>query len=406
MQDEQNKRLSELERKWLDGTISSEEEIEYMEWYNRESEDSVIVPSTSAMQEPEHQERLFAGIQAKMHTPAFDALGQVVSIRRMSWMRYAAAVVFLVVSGSAAYLWFNKGNDRHMLTDDNKQLTIVPGHETAILTLADGSTIALDRVNNGMLAQQGNSSIVKLANGQIAYNLEGLAQGEVLMNTMSTPKGGRYQLVLPDGTKVWLNAASSITYPAAFVGSGRNVRVSGEVYMEVVKDKSRPFRVDVDGKSVVEVLGTSFNVNSYADEGSIKTTLLEGSVRVGKANLADARNDGVGVILKPGQQAIQEEKKKISVSNNADLEQVIAWKNGYFDFDRVDIQTVMRRIERWYDVEVVFEGNITHERLMGELPMNASIERVLNILKQLDVQFRIEGKKIVVTGIKGEISNQ
>jgi len=244
----------------------------------------------------------------------------------------------------------------------------------------------------GVIARQGGSSIVKTAGGRIVYRSsdatrdkapESAGAGETMMNTMRTPRGGNYRLTLPDGTQVWLNAASSITYPAAFTGKQRNVRISGEVYFEVVKNKELPFMVSVDGGADVEVLGTGFDVNAYTDEGSVKTTLLEGSVRVCK------------VVLKPGQQA-QVSQQKVSVVNNVDIDKVMAWKNGLFNFQDVSLREVMRQLERWYDIEVVYRKNVPDIRFEGEISRNINLSDLLKVLARADVKFSIEGGRRLV----------
>jgi len=270
-----------------------------------------------------------------------------------------------------------------------KQNDFLPGKNTAILTLADGSTIVLDSAKNGALTSQGNTKVIKLNNGQLAYSSSG-ATNEVLYNTMSTPRGGQYKLVLSDGSKVWLNAASSIHYPTSFPGNERKVEITGEAYFEVAHDAKKPFKVSVNNMEV-QVLGTHFNVNAYRDERTINTTLLEGSVKVTKGSSMS--------ILKPGQQAIIQQAgddKKITVENNIDVEAVIAWKNGYFSFTNADMTAVMRQISRWYDVDIVYEGKIPDRKFGGEISRNLNASQALKILQASKVHFRIEGKKIIV----------
>jgi len=206
---------------------------------------------------------------------------------------------------------------------------------------------------------------------------------------MSTPKGGQYQLTLQDGTKVWLNAASSITYPAAFVDRMRRVKVKGEVYFEVAKNKTKPFIVDIDGGSSVEVLGTSFNINAYSDEDNSRTTLLEGSVRV----VGPGSNS---VMLKPGQQAVVGSGTGVSMRSDIDTEEVMAWKDGYFEFDGASLETVLRQLARWYDVEIDYGGHVPAKTFIGEIPRDASLSVVLNVLEKTGVHFRIQGRNIVV----------
>lgn len=267
-----------------------------------------------------------------------------------------------------------------------------PGGNVALLTLSDGSTIALDSVGNGVIAQQGNTKIDKLGNGQLAYNRADSRQAAAapLHNTLTTPRGGQYRLILPDGTAVWLNAASSITYPTAFTGDERSVQITGEAYFEVQKDKTRPFRVKFNAgadSGIVEVLGTDFNINAYTDEDAVRTTLLEGSVRVvGRET----------TLLHPGQQSQLDSKGHTKLIPDADVEDVIAWKNGRFHFENADIQTVMRQIARWYNVEVVFEGKITTAKFEGDISRSSQLTEVFKILELSKVHFKIDDKKVTV----------
>lgn len=327
-----------------------------------------------------------------------------INFLKRTWFKYAAAI--LITLGAGAYLWNTTRNDKELATTNNTkrlQVDVAPGGEKAVLKLADGTKIILDNAPNGNLAQQGNAQVVKLSNGQIVYNLQG-KPGQVMWNTMSTPAGGQYQVILPDGTKVWLNAASSITYPTVFVGNERSVKISGEVYFEVAKNKEKPFKVDVDGKSSVEVLGTIFNINSYVDEKSIKTTLLEGSIKVGAGGPYAS-----SVILKPGQQAMiaggassdrqpgTAPKQAIVVSSDVDMDQTLAWKNGIFNFNGADLFAVMRQLERWYDIKVRYEGSVSNVIFQGEMYRDANLSDVLEGLQKMGVKFILEGKTLVVS---------
>ncbi len=258
---------------------------------------------------------------------------------------------------------------------------ILPGGDRAILTLADGSQIVLDSAVNGMLAEQGNAQVVKLSSGQIAYNLQGNAHSEML-NTMSTPKGGQYQLTLPDGSRVWLNAASSITFPAAFVGKQRKVKITGEAYLEVTKNKDKPFMVDIDGQASVEVLGTSFNVNAYRDDESIKSTLVTGSIKVSTGNNY--------AVLKPGQAFMNGQV------TSTDIARDIAWKNGIFDFTGKSFQSVMKEFERWYDIQVQYKGAIPAFKLKGEMDRGVQLENLMQFLQQYGLDIQLEGRNLII----------
>ena len=241
---------------------------------------------------------------------------------------------------------------------------------------------------NGQVAKQGGAQIEKLTNGQLVYTPLINKSDKVVFNTLATPRGGQFKLSLPDGSEVWLNAVSSIRYPTAFIGNERKVEITGEAYFEIAHDAAKPFKVIVNGTEV-KVLGTHFNINAYNDEATVKTTLLEGIVSL--SNAASAV-----VTLKPGQQAQIGNSRDIKVINNVDIDQEVAWKNGYFSFYKADLQTVMRQIGRWYDLEILYEGKIPERQFGGKIDRNSNATEVLKILEESKVHFRIEDGKIVV----------
>lgn len=309
-------------------------------------------------------------------------------LRRSAWLGYAASI--LLISGLLYYLFIrsdpettNPGTAAVLPVGSE----ISPGGDRAVLTLSDGRQIVLDSATNGVLAEQGSSEVVKLANGQIVYRPGKSSADGPVYNTMSTPKGGQYRLVLPDGSNIWLNAASSVTYPVAFNNTERNIAVQGEVYLEVAADKQRPFRVAAAGTEIV-VLGTKFNLNAYGNEEWMKTTLLEGSVRV--------MRDGREETLQPGQQCLVDETGKLKLVAHANTEETIAWKNGFFSFRQADIQTVMRQFERWYDIEVRYEGTLPLRKFEGELERGLQLSEILKILDKMGVGFRMEDRTLIV----------
>lgn len=305
---------------------------------------------------------------------------------RLKWVRYAAAVIIL--SGLATYGWVTNRTDRQTIISHNPQpeKNIFPGGNHATLTLAGGHMLVLDSAANGQLADQGGVKVVKLGDGQLAYDLHGLNAKDIFWNTMSTPKGGQYQVLLPDGTKVWLNAISSITYPTAFTGKDRQVKITGEAFFEVAKNKDKTFIIDVDGRSSVQVLGTSFNINSYADEGNIRTTLVDGSVKIAGR-----------LVLKPGQQAIQpSDTNSVALSTGVDPGQIVAWKNGLFSFNNTDLVSAMRQLERWYDIKVRYEGKVPELTLKGKMYRNVNLSDILDFLQKMGVKFRLEGNTLII----------
>jgi hypothetical protein len=311
----------------------------------------------------------------------------LVPVHRIHFLRkwgWAAAAVLLVSTGSILFLLKKQKNVPQTLVR-SRPVEIPPGKNGAMLTLADGRQIELDSLGAGVIATQ-NGTKVTLKSGQLAYENSGKNTGEIAYNTMSTPRGRQFHIRLPDGTEVWLNAASSIRYPTSFSGKDRVVDITGEAYFEVAKNVDRPFKIAVNGGTRIDVLGTHFNVNAYPDEPSVNTTLLEGAVRVLK---------GIDkAVLKPGQQARVTEAVK--VVDGVDVDKVMAWKNGFFNFEGMQLREVMQQLARWYDIEVVYEGNIPDVKFYGELSRDMNLSGIIAALKDSDVHFRIEGRKLIV----------
>lgn len=305
------------------------------------------------------------------------------------WWRYAAAVLFL----AGVTLVFRLSAPEKDPTADTGVATvagdILPGSDKAILTLADGSKIVLDNLAEGQIGRQGEVAILKLPDGALKYQEDqgkAAADAPIVYNTITTPNAGQYALTLPDGSGVWLNAASSMTFPTRFDKTERRLSITGEVYFEVARDADKPFVVEVSNGSTVEVLGTHFNINAYSNEPSVKTTLLEGKVRVKKG-------DQTGV-LQPGQQAVITDK--ITLEKNVDVEQVMAWKNGLFNFEHVDLSELMRQLERWYDIKVVIRGKLPEIRFKGKMYRNERLSTVLNFLEGAGLEFTMEDKTLTV----------
>jgi ferric-dicitrate binding protein FerR (iron transport regulator) len=315
----------------------------------------------------------------------------VVPLAKRKWFRLAAAAVF-VIAVSGTYILLNRSPEKTPAAS-NEPITndIPPGGNKASLVLANGSIIILESASNGTIAQEGNTKILKTGEGQLVYNLLNEKPAQVLYNTVTTPRGGQYQLLLADGSKVWLNAASSIRFPISFNANERIVDITGEAYFEVAKNASMPFKVVVGGKGEVEVLGTHFNISAYADESNMNTTLLEGSVKVTGLTTHDSR------LISPGQQAQLNTNGQIVIIKKPDLDKVIAWKNGFFNFDGADTKTVMRFLGRWYDVDVVYEGAIPQREFAGEIEKKLNLSQVLKILEKNNLHFKLEGRKLVVT---------
>jgi ferric-dicitrate binding protein FerR (iron transport regulator) len=301
-----------------------------------------------------------------------------------------AAAAILVALLTGAYLYFiNPTKQPSIAVTQPKQNDIAPptGNK-AVLILADGTKIELDSSGNGMIALQGNVRIIKQSNGEISYT--GNAAKEVSYNTLNVPRGSTpLSLTLSDGSQVWLNVGSSLTYPTAFTGMERKVKITGEAYFEVAHNPGMPFIVQHDDVTVT-VLGTHFNVNTYEDEAAERITLLEGSVRVSKNSLSQ--------LLKPGQQArIDNNNSNIKILSDVNIDEVMAWKDGKFRFgENTDIGTIMRQISRWYSVDIEYKGSI-NQRFWGSISKDVNVSRVLKILEATGgVKFKVEGNKITV----------
>jgi ferric-dicitrate binding protein FerR (iron transport regulator) len=308
--------------------------------------------------------------------------------RTVFWMRKAAAVAILLIILTGLYYLITNDPPREktrIATKESYSNEVKPGGDKAMLTLSNSQRIILDSAAKGILANEGGTNLENLA-GMLSYSAVGNTT-EVLYNTINIPRGGQYQVRLSDGTMVWLNAASSMRFPSAFPGNERVVALTGEAYFEVAHDAKKPFRVQVDGIRV-EVLGTRFNINAYNDEGLSKATLVQGKVKISKG--------AASAILSPGQQARINVANKLSVVKNADTKEALAWKNGYFQFNNADIETVMKELARWYDVEIVYQGAKPQGHIKGEIPRTTTADKIIQILEASGVQAKLEGRKITV----------
>jgi transmembrane sensor len=329
---------------------------------------------------------------------------KAMKVRRIRRSLSAAAAIFVLLLGGA-YYWTRDKKEVFTRPSLVQLHDVPPGTNKAILTLSGGRQVVLDSAREDTVLTEG-SAIIAGAKGKLAYNTGNQVNAPLVYNTLTTPRGGQYQLTLPDGTKVWLNAGSSITYPTAFIGVERKVEVSGEAYLEVSKNASQPFKVSIRGKEEVEVLGTNFNVNAYADEPAIKTTLLEGSVAVREESLVGVNTNKTkpSVVLKPGQQAqvsvvgnnTNNGDARIQVDESADVEAAIAWKNGRFSFTDADLQTVMRQLARWYDVDVTYEGDIPKREFNGKIGRTLTLDQVLKVLAKTRVHYTIDGNHLTI----------
>ncbi|HEV2831769.1 MAG TPA: FecR domain-containing protein [Hanamia sp.] len=390
--------ISLLIEKYLNGTSTLDEKSCLDEWYHSFNDNEVELAVNGNETEQQVAERIKNRLSETIHNES----EKVVNRPRRHWKIPAVAAAILILFSVGGYVMFSSKPVRHKIantvavptkteTDDIK-----PGGNKAVLTLADGSTIVLDHASNGVIGHQGNIKVQKLDNGLLIYTINGkqvTENDEAFFNTISTPRGGQYQVTLADGTKVWLNAGSSIRFPVLFTGPKREVEITGEAYFEVAKNKDKPFKVKAHSAEI-EVLGTHFNVNAYDDEASIKTTLLEGKVKV---STPGSNQNQVSKFLQPGQQAGINKEGKINVIDHADTEEVMAWKDGHFQFKSADLKTILRQISRWYDVDVEYKGNV-NLHFTGQLRMNENVSKVFEKLELTgEVHFKIEGRKIIVT---------
>lgn len=366
--------LENLYSKYLNNEISLEELEQFLQELDSENGERIVA-------------KMMDGTWEEMYETARP---KVIPLTKRTWFRVAVAAVVILFVAAGGYLMLNRPTQREIVQNKTSQPKndITPGGNKAILTLADGTKVILDSANTGAISKQGNVTVIKLNDGLLSYEEQKSNDIQVVYNTITTPRGGQYQLVLADGSKVWLNAASSIRFPNAFPGNDRKVEITGEAYFEVAHNEKKPFRVSVN-KIEVQVLGTHFNINAYEDESTLKTTLLQGSVKVseGKEN----------VLIKPGEQVeVSTLDDRLVINKNVDLAEVMAWKNGRFDFSDADIKSVMRQLARWYNFNVEFKGEIK-DRFHVEMTRNTNLSNVFRILEGTGgVHFEIESNKVLV----------
>jgi len=384
-QEYDKKYLEKVAKKVLKGKASEEEALFLNEYYDAFDRQPDITDNLPAGQRQLLGEEIKASLLMRLQGQTV----KVVPLYQRGFFKIAVAAAVLMFILVGAYIVITKPGQQQVAHNQLKK-DILPGGNKAILTLANGSRIILNNAGNGVIATQGNVNVKKVTGGQLTYTNIGPATGIIVSyNTMTTPRGGQFKLILPDGTQVWLNSASSITYPVAFLGNERNVTITGEAYFEVAKDKAKPFHVK-SGEQNIEVLGTHFNINAYADEKAIKTTLLEGSIAVSRAGSAEAKR------ISPGQQSVIRPFEHTIAIQQADVEEAVAWKNGSFYFNGADLQSIMRQVARWYDVEVVYEGKIPDGHYKGKPSRNLTAAQMLKVLEYSGVKFKIEDKKIIL----------
>jgi len=387
----QKQEVQILVEKYLDNVASEEETVRLFQWYRTESSQASEWELDSFQSEEQLKSLIYAKIMEHSEI-------EVDEPKRNSVYTISLITTLLVCLFGALYFYSYqdqiskklpaKSNAKIELTD------IQPGGNKAILTLADGTKIELDGSENGMIVNQGGIKVHKNSDGIIEYTFSSqgnntsdkIEEVNHVFNTIETPVGGKYQLNLADGTKVWLNSSSTLRFPIVFTEGNREVELKGEAYFEVSKYLGKKFSVRSANQSV-EVLGTHFNINAYSDEKSIKTTLLEGKIRVIELNSNDSK------LLKPGEQSMVNKSIRIE---QIDTQAEIAWKEGYFNFKNADIETVMRQLGRWYGVKTRYEGSLPENNFTGSLSTNLTLLEVLEVLEKSNINFRLEGREVIV----------
>lgn len=366
--------FQELARKWQTGTITEAEKLEFDQWYNSFDDTQL---HCEADETPEQlQERLFQAIGEKVN------LRHTIRPEKNTGWKFGLAASLLLAILSCSYFFLAEKTSRTPGVVQTR-LQEPPGPNKATLTLADGSILNLTDARGGTVAREGETSIRKTGHNELIYRAPKTGSTDKRLNTIATPRGGTFTVILPDGSRVWLHAASSLTFPASFTGKERRVTMTGEAYFEVAKDAAKPFVVQASN-SLIEVTGTRFNIMAYPEEGELKTTLVEGGVKFS--------NKAVNAVLKPGQQAVWSETEKFRIAQ-VNTEQVLAWKNGYFIFIDEPLESVMRQIERWYDAEVIFHGDAAGLAFGGVISKSKSLASVLHIMELTgNVQFKTEPK--------------
>jgi transmembrane sensor len=394
-------RISSLLLKHLRGELSPPEEIELLQWKGESSENRELfakLTDEASLQKLLQDYYYFKETAWKKLLEKAPELKRGGVKKKRRWLRpsvIAATLVIIMGAAALVYIARNSGDKKHESPAAAKN-DIMPGTNRATLILANGSKIMLDSASNGKIADEKNVQVTKVDSGSVVYNADGQPEKELAgtgWNELVVPKGGQFSLQMPDGTKVWLNAASSLRYPVSFSGNERRVSLKGEAYFEVAKNPSMPFKVMVDDKSEVEVLGTHFNIMSYPDEPAIATTLLEGSVKV---TALDSKEEPV--VIKPGEQAlVSNAGGEVQVRKNVETDDIVAWKNGVTSFNDADIRSIMRKVSRWYDVEVSYTGEVPSTKLVGGIPRTANLSEVLKVLGLYNVHFKLEGKRLIIS---------
>ncbi|NLU91537.1 FecR family protein [Chitinophaga sp. Ak27] len=387
-------RYQQLLQRWQQRTCSPQEAIELMEYLRNDASNRMLLEELQAafrqvqpgeeVMSSEPINRVREGLLK--HIQGAPVVPIQRSHKQGGWLRWSAAAAFLAAMALPAGYLLTHQSTAPAAKKPIAAATVAEQRKT-VLTLANGQKVELDKAGMAQLAQ-GNSTI-RNQNGQLIYEQTNGGQAALLYNTLTTAPRETYPLVLADGSKIWLNAGSSLRFPAAFAGNERKVELSGEAYFEIATDARKPFRIQVK-QMTVEVLGTHFNINAYTDETTMNTTLLEGAVNIhsGKGSLR----------LAPGEQSQVSGDGQIKKITGVNTDEIMAWKEGYFKFENADLATVLRQFSHWYDVDVVYEGNVKPRKFFGMISRNSTLPNVLKMLNANDIAYRIDGRKLIIEG--------
>ncbi|MGQ7857578.1 FecR family protein [Pedobacter sp. WC2501] len=377
-----------LLKKYLSGDCTVSEIREVDQWFDSMDEVPEDLAGLSDDQrrlvEDKIFERILLNIEAKSQQKIISIPKKSIRISTVFW---AAASLVVVLGAVLTWRYSSQLHLQNQTAKLHQSIHIKPGGNRAVLTLDDGSSVVLTEAKIGALADQQNVSVVKTAEGELSYKMHiGSASSKISFNKIATPLGGKYSVVLPDGSKAWLNAKSSLRFPTAFTGAERVVQMTGEVYFEVAKNPKQPFKVQ-SGGTEIRVLGTHFNVMAYDDEAEQKTTLIEGSIHLSSGKFSQ--------LLKPGQQALVD-PFGINVNNNCDLEAVMAWRNDLFIFKDMEIKAIARQLVRWYDIQVVFKGTPSKISYTGTISKDVELSELLNMLQFTGLKYELNGRVLTI----------
>ncbi|MGJ1228091.1 FecR family protein [Sphingobacterium siyangense] len=377
-----SKHIKLLFERYLNNHASREETAELFQYFQDTNNKEALEQMIENQLESRDKEELIDKMILDRVFGKIDLDTEPQNITSPTWYKITGVAAAIILIISISYLFLNRST-----YNDHTATIIEPGRDKATLVLSSGKTIVLEDVANGKLTEELGTTIEKTEKGGINYKIEGNTDVRIAMNLLNVPKGGQFQITLSDGTKVWLNSNSSLKYPSAFSASERRVELKGEAYFEVSKNKQKPFIVETSLQKV-EVLGTKFNINAYDDESSTQTSLAEGSVRVSCKNNT--------TLLKPGQQSTLTDQNIAVRSIN--LDQVLDWKNGDFNFSNNNLKEIMRKISRWYNIEVIFEGPISQETYVAQISRKKRLNDVLRALQLSgSIKYSIRNNKLYIS---------